>query len=287
MCNHKYVMNTPNYRPSRDPMELLGQEMKLRGFSKKTIKSYTHYISECLRFASVSPKEVTTAIVRDYLDFLATSGKSASTLNTVYSALKFYFESIMKRSFFINIPRSKNKKRLPTVLSKQEINRMLEITSNPKHNCIISMLYGCGLRVSELVNIKMLDIDLDRKMLRVYKGKGNKDRYVMLPGKLFSILSAQDKMKKKDDYLITNGRGGKLTTRSIDKIVKKSADLAGISKKVSPHMLRHSFATHLLEDGTDIRYIQELLGHARLETTQIYTHVASSNLAGIVSPLDT
>lgn len=280
-------MNTPNYRPSRDPMELLGQEMKLRGFSKKTIKSYTHYISECLRFASVSPREIKTAQVRDYLDFLATSGRSASTLNTVYSSLKFYFETIMKRSFFVNIPRAKNKNRLPVVLSKQEVNKMLEVTKNPKHNCIISMLYGCGLRVSELVNIKILDIDLDRKMLRVYRGKGDKDRYVMLPEKLFPILSAQDKVKKKDDYLFTNGRDGKLTTRSIDKIVKRSADLAEISKKVSPHTLRHSFATHLLEDGTDIRYIQELLGHARLETTQIYTHVANNNLVGIVSPLDT
>jgi integrase/recombinase XerD len=287
MCNHKYVMNTPNYRPSRDPMELLGQEMKLRGFSLRTIESYTHYISECLRFASVSPKEVTTATVRDYLDFLATAGKSASTLNTVYSALKFYFEKIMKRSFFVNIPRSKNKKRLPTVLSKEEIGRMLEKTINPKHNCIISMLYGCGLRVSEVNSVKMLDIDFDRKVLRIYRGKGDKDRYVMLPKKLFSILSAQDKMKNKNDYLFTNGRNGKLTTRSIDKIVKKSANLAGINKNVSPHVLRHSFATHLLEDGTDIRYIQELLGHARLETTQIYTHVASNNLVGIVSPLDT
>ena len=279
-------MNGTNKFPSKDPIELLKQEMKLRGFSQKTIKSYTHYISECLRFASLGPREIKTSDVRDYLDFLVTSGKSASTLNTVYSALKFYFETIMKRSFFVNIPRSKNKKRLPTVLSKQEINKMLEMTKNPKHNCIISMLYGCGLRVSELVSIKMLDIDLDRKMVRVYRGKGDKDRYVMLPEKLFSILSAQDKAKNKNDYLFTNGKNGKLTTRSIDKIVKKSAELVGISKNVSPHTLRHSFATHLLEDGTDIRYIQELLGHARLETTQIYTHVANNNLLGIKSPLD-
>ena len=280
-------MNGTNKFPSKDPIEFLKQEMKLRGFSQKTVKSYTHYISECLRFASVSPREVTTAIVRGYLDFLATSGRSASTLNTVYSALRFYFEKIMKRSFFINIPRAKNKSRLPTVLSKQEVNKMLDLTKNPKHHCIISMLYGCGLRVSELVNIKMLDIDLDRKMLRVYKGKGSKDRYVMLPGKLFSILSSQENLKSKDDYLFTNDRNGRLTTRSIGKIVKKSADLAGINKNVSPHTLRHSFATHLLEDGTDIRYIQELLGHARLETTQIYTHVANKNLKGITSPLDT
>ncbi len=278
-------MNGNKY-PSKDPMEQLKQEMKLRGFSQKTIKSYIHYISEVLRFASVGPREIKTTDIRDYLEFLATSGKSASTLNTAYSAFKFYFESVMKRGFFVNIPRAKNKKRLPTVLSKLEINKMLEMTINPKHHCIISIMYGCGLRVSEVVNIKMLDIDLDRKMLRVYRGKGDKDRYVVLPEKLLLVLRKQMKLKQKNDFLFTNPQNGKMNTRSIDKIVKNSVSLANISKKASCHTLRHSYATHLLESGVDIRYIQDLLGHVRLETTQIYTHVAKNDLAGIESPLD-
>ena len=185
----------------------------------------------------------------------------------------------------MRLPRAKNKKRLPVVLSKQEINRMLDVTTNPKHHCIISLLYGSGLRVSEVINIKMLDIDLDRRMLRVFKGKGDKDRYVMLPQKLESILKKQTQIKQARDYLFTNNRNTKMTTRSIDKIVKHAAQLAGINKNVSSHTLRHSFATHLLENGTDIRYIQELLGHARLETTQIYTKVTNSSLKMIKSPL--
>lgn len=278
-------MNGNKY-PSKDPVELLKQEMKLRGFSQKTVKSYIHYINEALRFASIGPREVKTADIKDYLEFLAVSGKSASTLNTAYSALKFYFESVMKRGFFVNIPRAKNKRRLPVVLSKQEVAKMLEVIKNSKHHCIISIMYGCGLRVSEVVNIKMLDIDLDRKMLRIYRGKGDKDRYVVLPEKLLLILKRQMELKKKDDFLFTNPQNGKMTTRSIDKIVKHSVKSADIKKNVSCHTLRHSFATHLLESGVDIRYIQDLLGHVRLETTQIYTHVAKNNLENIKSPLD-
>lgn len=160
------------------------------------------------------------------------------------------------------------------------------MTRNLKHNCIISILYGTGVRVSELTHIKMRDIDLDRKMLRVFQGKGKKDRFVILPLKLLLILEKQIKLKKADDFLFTNGRGGRLTETTIQKIVGQAASKAGILKNVSPHTLRHSFATHLLETGMDIRYIQELLGHAKLQTTQIYTHVATNDLKNIKSPLD-
>jgi len=175
---------------------------------------------------------------------------------------------------------------LPVVLSKEEARKMIEITKNPKHNCIISLLYGTGVRVSELTHIKMRDIDMDRKMLRVFQGKGKKDRFVMLPEKLMPIFSIQMKLKSAGDYLFTNGRGSRLTEATIQKIVGQAAEKAGIRKNVSPHTLRHSFATHLLENGTDIRYIQELLGHAKLQTTQIYTHVASNDLSRLKSPLD-
>lgn len=163
---------------------------------------------------------------------------------------------------------------------------MIAYTQNPKHNCIMSLLYGTGVRVSELVNIRMCDIDFDRMMLRVFQGKGKKDRMAILPKKLKEILQKQKELKERKGFLFTNGRGGKLTTVTIQKIVKQAAERVGISKRVSPHTLRHSFATHLLEAGTDIRSIQELLGHAKLETTQIYTHVARSRLQGLTSPLD-
>jgi len=158
--------------------------------------------------------------------------------------------------------------------------------NNPKHNCIVSLLYGAGLRVSEVVRIKMRDIDFDRFVLRVFQGKGKKDRYTLLPKTLQPILLNQKRLKLPESYLFTSERGGRLEERTVQKIVSMSALRAKISKRVSPHTLRHSFATHLLENGTDIRYIQELLGHAKLATTQIYTHVASNNLSAIKSPLD-
>lgn len=163
---------------------------------------------------------------------------------------------------------------------------MIDKTSNPKYHCAISLLYGTGVRVGELVRLKMRDIDWDRKLLRVCQGKGKKDRLVMLPAKLQPVLARQGQLKPAEEFLFTNGRGGRLTEATIQKAVAQAAARAGLAKIVTPHTLRHSFATHLLEAGTDIRYIQELLGHAKLETTQIYTHVASNIIGSITSPLD-
>ncbi|KKQ27457.1 MAG: Phage integrase family protein [Candidatus Magasanikbacteria bacterium GW2011_GWC2_37_14] len=266
----------------------LTRELRIRNYSGRTIELYVHYNAELLNFCQKDPREVTTEDIKNYLDYL-TQKSSASTVSVAYNAIHFYYGEIWKRSFFLNIHQPKKNKYLPVVLSKEEINRMISLTVNPKHNCIISLLYGTGLRVSELTHIKMRDIDLDRMMLRVFQGKGKKDRMVMLPGKLKNILQIQAKLKKADNFLFTNGRGSggsRLTEATIQKIVAKAAERAGIKKNVSPHTLRHSFATHLLENGTDIRYIQELLGHAKLQTTQIYTHVANSNLQSIKSPLD-
>ena len=298
MCNQSQAMN-PHYRPSRDPMILLRQEMKLRGFSQKTIESYLHYTEEFFRFSEIDPKSAQQSDIKAYLEYLADKNYSSSTLNTAYSALSFYFDKILHRKFFVYLPRARKEKHLPVVLSKEEVKRMIAGTINPKHNCIISLLYATGVRVSELTHIKMRDIDLDRMLLRVYQGKGKKDRMTLLPKSLKDILIRQCKVKTQNDFLFTNGKvgyasqnlptvggGGRLTETTIQKIVSQAAERAGIKKNVSPHTLRHSFATHLLEAGTDIRYIQELLGHAKLQTTQIYTHVAASNLAGIVSPLD-
>lgn len=262
------------------------QEMKLRGLSKKTIKTYLHYVDECLRYVHKSAREVTRHDVRIYLEYLVDKNLSTSTLNTAYSALKFYFDTVMARTLCLKIPRAKKQKRLPVVLSKTEITSLINIIENPKHHCIVSLLYGSGLRVSELVDLTMQDIDFDRNRIMIVQSKGAKDRMTLLPQDVKEILLKQKSLKQPSDFLFTNGRGKKLTTTTIQKIVKKAATNANISKSVTPHTLRHSFATHLLENGTDIRYIQTLLGHAKLETTQIYTHVAQSKLEGIVSPLD-
>lgn len=280
-------MNQNSYYPSQDPIIKLKQEMKLRRFSQKTVKSYTHYITSCLDFTRKSPRDVNSDDIRSYLEKMADEGLSSSTLNTTYSALLFYFSKILHRRFFVRIPRAKRDKKLPTVLSPQEVAAMLNATTNMRHQCMLKLLYGAGLRVGELVRLRMRDIDFDRGLISVIRSKGAKDRTTLLPSSLKDILLKQKTLKKPEDFLFTNGRGEKrLTEETVQKVVHQAAARAGIAKSISPHTLRHSFATHLLESGTDIRYIQALLGHAKLETTQIYTHVAESRLKDIVSPID-
>lgn len=279
-------MNQRKYYPSQDPILKLKQEMKLRNFSSKTIKSYLYYITSFLDFASKNPKKICTEDIRNYLEKLIDKGKSGSTLNTVYSALKFYFEKILHRKFFINIPRAKSSKKLPEVFTKDEIKMILATVKNVKHKLLLGLLYSSGLRVSEIVNLKVKDLDFENKMLRVRQGKGAKDRMTILAEKVAGVLKRYVGKKEADDYVFESARGGKLTERSAQKVFAKALKESGIKKSASCHSLRHSFATHLLEQGVDIRYIQELLGHKRLETTQVYTKVTSGKLKDIGSPLD-
>ncbi len=272
-------------------MVRLEKELVLRGFSGRTITAYLYYNKELLRFANPKfSKEINRQDVKDYLDYLISSKKSEATINLAINALKFYYEKILLRSFFksnLGIARPKRPKKLPVVLSKKEAESMINILKNSKHKTILAILYGCGLRISELVKIKVKDIDIERKVLKISQGKGKKDRYTILPNKIIDVLENQMKLKNYNDYLFTGrNRRGPINIMSINKIVKKSADLAKIKKDVSPHTFRHSFATHLLENGVNLRYIQTLLGHARLETTQIYTKVANNKLRNIESPLD-
>lgn len=285
--NTDYHINKKTTIQERSPLYNLEQELRIRGFSPKTVKSYLLYNKLFLQFSQKSPKSVTNEDIRGYLISIKDRNCSSSTLNVALNALKFYYRQVLKRRFFFDIKSAKKTNYLPTILSKEEIERMLEKTTNPKHNFLISLMYSAGLRVSETIKIRMRDFDLDRKMIMARQGKGQKDRCTLLSEKLVPILKKQLLLKKPGDYLFTGAGGnGHLTAMSAEKIVKKAAELAGISKKVSCHSLRHSFATHLLEAGTSIRYIQELLGHKRLETTQIYTKVANNNLQKIKSPLD-
>lgn len=285
--NTDYHTNTKTTTQERDPLYNLEQELRIRGFSRKTIKSYVLYNKIFLEFIRKSPKSVSNDDIRQYLISLKDRDRASSTLNVALNALKFYYRQVLKRKFFFDIKGAKKTNYLPTILSKDEIDRMLVKTTNPKHNFLISLMYSAGLRVSEAIKIHMRDFDLDRKLIMVRHGKGQKDRCTLLSEKLIPILKKQALLKKPSDYLFTGAGGvGHLTSESAEKIVKKAAEAAGIAKKVTCHSLRHSFATHLLEAGTSIRYIQELLGHARLETTQIYTKVANNNLQNIKSPLD-
>ncbi|KKQ60141.1 MAG: tyrosine type site-specific recombinase [Parcubacteria group bacterium GW2011_GWC1_38_22] len=282
-----YHKNKRTTTLERDAVHNLERELKIRGFSHRTIKSYLAYNRLFLEFAQKSPMEITNNDIRAYLESLKDNGCANSTLNVALNALKFYYKGMLKRGFFFDIKGAKKTEYLPIILSKEEIERMLCVTTNSKHHFLISLLYSAGLRVSEAVMIKMCDFDLDRNLIMVRKGKGQKDRCTLLSEKLIPILKKQLALKKSNDYLFTGAGGnGHLTTASAEKIVKKAVEAAEIIKKVSCHSLRHSFATHLLESGTSIRYIQELLGHSKIETTQIYTKVASNNLQTIKSPLD-
>ncbi|MDP2684306.1 MAG: tyrosine-type recombinase/integrase [bacterium] len=264
----------------------LENTLKLRYFSPKTIKSYLYYNRELLKFIGKGPREITNADIKKYLGHLVNRGVSASTLNIAMNALKIYYRDMMKRRFFVDIRPVKQDKKLPTVLSKEEVGKIISAVGNFKHRLILEFLYATGVRVSELVNMKVGDLDLDRKLCYIRQGKGRKDRVTVISETLVKKLPAVMENKKLEEYLFTTVANSQYNIRTIQKIVSQSAQKAGIRKHVSAHAFRHSFATHLLEAGTDIRYIQKLLGHKRLETTQIYTQVSMQKLESIKSPLD-
>ncbi len=271
--------------PSKDPMYRLGQEMKLRNFSKKTISSYLYYNKELLRFANKSPSEINKQDIRDYLDCLINLGRSYATIDLVINAFKFYYGQIMQRKFFISdfgIKRPRKEKKLPIVLSKQEIIKMINVIGNIKHKLMIQILYSSGLRVSELINLKIDDINFNRRTITVKAGKGKKDRITIVSRIVLKNIERYLLEYQPLIYLFESHEAGtKINVRTVQVIVAQAVKRAGFNNKYTAHSLRHSFATHLLENGVNLRYIQELLGHARLETTQIYTKVAVNKLSEI------
>lgn len=240
-------------------------EIKLKRYSYETGKSYIYFAKDFLA-SGKTPRE-----------FLLTySGKSKSTMRTAYFALKFFYENALNKGFEEKLPLARKPLKLPMVLSKEEINRMIESTNNLKHRLIIMLLYYAGLRLDEARNIKWQDIDFDREVIHLKTAKGDKERVVFLHKKLADMLRLYG--AKEDGLIFISQQNGRYNKRTIQQIVRHSSGKAGIRKKATPHTLRHSFATHLLEAGADIRYIQQLLGHKDLKTTQIYTHVANKDI---------
>ena len=277
---------TPHYYPSQDPMRKLEQELKIRGLSSKTIKAYLSYNKSFLDFVKKSPKLVKNEDIKRYLEYLANRGVSNATLNLVINALKFYYGQIMRRRFFWQIKRPKKEKVLPVVLSKNEIKKILGQVNNVKHKLLLGLMYASGLRVSEVCRLRVKDLDFDNDILWVRQGKGSKDRQTLMPKNISKILQRYVNKKTLNDYVFENRQGRRLSERTVQKVFWQALKKSGVKKQATCHSLRHSFATHLLEKGLDIRYIQELLGHKRLETTQIYTKVTSNKLQEISSPLD-
>ena len=264
--------------------------LKGKRYSESTLKVYGHFVYCFLKHTDNKPLELLDE--NDVRLFIETSvgilNYAVSTHRQMVSALKhfaYFYPACAINTEAIFMPRKDRK--LPEILSIQEVLSLIEVTKNIKHKTIIAMLYGSGLRIGELLHLQLKDFDFDRDQLHIRNAKGRKDRYATIAKSLHPLLKSYYTSYKPTVYFIENPNGGLYSAGSVRSFLKKSCRAAGINKKVTPHTLRHSYATHLLEQGTDIRYIQELLGHSKPETTMIYTHVTQKSLRDIKSPLDT
>ncbi len=261
-------------------------ELKISKSSRHTIDAYLRANEEFLNFARKNPDEIEQDDVKHFLAE-KTENMAASSVILFLSAIRYSFSSILGKDPTAGIKRPKKEKKIPSVLTKDEVKKLISVLDNKKSRLMVSLIYACGFRVSELVNLKASDLNFEESIGYVKQGKGRKDRIFNIPENLKKSLMKQAEQQKSlgEEYLFT-GPKGKLSQRNIQKIIKKASRKAGINKNVHPHTLRHSFATHLLENNVDIRKIQELLGHADLSTTQIYTHISKEELKKIRSPLD-
>ena len=264
-----------------DGLKKLNIELKLRGFSPLTIRNYSFFVNKFLQSTSKPAEELTQDDAKSYLSSMFET-KSRNTIMLAAASLKFFYIEILNKEFNkVKIP--KKEKTLPETITKEEVQKLINSTETKKSRLIISLLYSSGLRVSEIVNLKPEDIDFEQNIGKVRKGKGSKDRMFIISNSLNKDINSYLK-KRNNKYVFSKDKP--LTTRNIQKIVKHAREKTGINKRVTPHTLRHSFATHLLEQGTDIRIIQSLLGHSSLNTTQIYTHVSTEQIKKIENPLD-
>ncbi|MCB9798963.1 site-specific integrase [Candidatus Nomurabacteria bacterium] len=266
-------------------IEIITQEMKIRNYSPKTIKSYTSVTSSLYKFTKKPPRELDQNEIKRYLAHIQSQGKSSQTIALHANAINFLYTQIYHRKDFTKLRHPKHSSKLPIVLSKPEIERLLGANTNKKHQLILSLAYGAGLRISEVISLRVQDLDFDTSSIHIKQAKGKKDRITLLPEKLRSDLQYLSQQLSPSDALFQSQRGGKLSTRTLQKIFEDSKAKAQIAKPATFHSLRHSFATHLLENGVDVRYVQELLGHANIRTTQIYTKVTTTKLKNIQSPL--
>jgi site-specific recombinase XerD len=260
-----------------------------RRYSPATVKNYESRLVSFLKFiAPAKATDITVELIRKYLYHLADDRRvSTSTQNQAINAIKFYLEQVLggeRKTYYIDRPFKEQQ--LPRVLSVDEVKLMIELTLNMKHRFMLVMLYSSGLRLSELLGLRWQDFDDSRLQLFVKAGKGRKDRYTVLSTNANELAKRYQMKYSTRDFVFEGPNGSKYSARSVGKIVSRAARRAGISKGVTPHTLRHSFATHLLEQGVNLRYIQELLGRESSRTTERYTHMTSKGLSGIRSPLD-
>ncbi len=270
-------------------IEKFNKQICIENYSDQTIKNYLSVLKLFLEWVEKSKlKKVDENEIQNYLYYCKTEKKySYSTMKQVIATIGFLY----KKVFCQPLPKALDIKlrkptHLPTVLSIGEISKILKVTNNLKHKTILILIYSGGLRLGELINLKISDIDSEAMKIHIRGAKGKKDRYIMLSENVLTLLRAYYKAYTPKEYIFEGQKGGRYSPQSVQSAFKSALKRSGIKKKATVHTLRHSFATHLLDEGTDIRYIQELLGHKRLETTQIYTHISSYSINKIKSPAD-
>jgi len=277
--------------PFDEVLNRFNQELLISGYSSKTLKMYSLYARQ---FLEATGKPVEAIERADIVGFMARKKQalnvSNATLSLIHSALKFFFHSFLKLKIAEDIKVPKKAKKLPSVLSRDEVRALIKATKHGRNRLLVEFLYSSGVRVSEAAKIKLADLDLREKIARVRGGKGNKDRVIILSGEWIKELKThlKHRTRKFDCEFVFSKKTlpTPISTDTIERIVRKAAKRAGIAKRVTPHTLRHSYATHLLEAGENIRKIQDLLGHSNLSTTQIYTHVSTNELKKVKSPFD-
>lgn len=267
-------------------LEKLEIELKISKASEHTIKNYIRANKSLFDFIGKIPKDIGED---DIKKFMAENllDKASSSIIVFLSAIRYAFSSLLKKDPTLGIKRPKKERRIPAVLTKEEVKKLLSSIENKKSKLMLSLIYACGFRVSELVNLRVNNINFDENIGYVIQAKGKKDRIFNIPLNLKKTLMKNTEKQKQDgkEYLFS-GPKEKLSERNIQKILKRAAEKAGIKKDIHPHTLRHSFATHLLENNVDIRKIQELLGHASISTTELYTHISKEELKKVKSPIE-
>ena len=287
-------MDTPT-RPVSPLRQRMLDDMRMRKLTPKTQSAYIRAVCRFTRYLGRAPDSATVEDLRNYQLHLVDTGTSPMSLNAAISGLKFFFDITLQRGeLMARMQPVRLPQRLPVVLSREEVSRLIAAAWNLKHQTALAVAYGAGLRASEVIALKVGDVDSQRMTLRVEQGKGRKDRYALLPPILLQRLRVWWRVGHAQGKILRNGwlfpgldPMDPLSTRQLNRAIHAAADTAKIDKRVSMHTLRHSFATHLLEQKVDIRVIQVLLGHVKLETTSIYTHVATDLLREVISPLET
>ncbi len=274
-----HYSNMPNL------IEIITRDMKLRNYSPRTVTAYVRVVADLYKAVGKPPRDITSDEIKEYLYKKQKSGLSSQSIALFANAINFLYTQIYKRADWQKLRQPKRTSRLPMVLTKAEIEMILKQTDNKKHRTLLATAYAAGLRVSEVIDLRVKDIDFTEMTLIVRQGKGRKDRLTVISSRLIDDLKFLVSDKDGSEYVFDSNRGGKLTTATAQKIFYKCLSKSGIHKDATFHSLRHSFATHLLENGVDVRYVQELLGHANIRTTQIYTHVTNPSLKNIKSPL--